>query len=134
MVRTAPQPPLFIPHNTALAWPALRVLLLICIVIVLLDYTALPCITVTALHFTTAYQPSHCLDSTAVDNTLPQPLPRPQLTSLLHTTTLSPDLRLGFFLEDDEQLADIGKKYASGELLTGEVKKILIGVLTVSTV
>ena len=88
----------------------------------------------TALHFTTAYQPSHCLDSTAVDNTLPQPLPRPQLTSLLHTTTLSPDLRLGFFLEDDEQLADIGKKYASGELLTGEVKKILIGVLTVSTV
>jgi hypothetical protein len=69
-----------------------------------------------------------------VDNTLPQPLPRPQLTSLLHTTALSPDLRLGFFLEDDEQLADIGKKYASGELLTGEVKKILIGVLTVSTV
>jgi tryptophanyl-tRNA synthetase len=41
---------------------------------------------------------------------------------------------LGFFLEDDEQLADIGRKYASGELLTGEVKKILIGVLTVSAV
>jgi tryptophanyl-tRNA synthetase len=39
---------------------------------------------------------------------------------------------LGFFLEDDAQLAEIGKKYASGELFTGDVKKILIGVLTVS--
>ena len=28
-------------------------------------------------------------------------------------------------------LADIGSKYGSGAMLTGEVKKILIGVLTV---
>ena len=39
--------------------------------------------------------------------------------------------RLSFFLEDDELLADIGRKYGSGEMLTGEIKKILIGVLTV---
>ena len=36
---------------------------------------------------------------------------------------------LEFFLEDDDQLADIKEKYAKGELLTGEVKKILIEVL-----
>lgn len=36
---------------------------------------------------------------------------------------------LSFFMEDDEQLAEIGRKYSSGEMLTGEVKKILIGVL-----
>jgi tryptophanyl-tRNA synthetase len=36
---------------------------------------------------------------------------------------------LKFFLMDDEQLAEIGSKYASGEMLTGEVKKILIEVL-----
>jgi len=33
---------------------------------------------------------------------------------------------LRFFMEDDDQLDDIGKRYASGELLTSEVKKILI--------
>jgi len=37
---------------------------------------------------------------------------------------------LTFFLEDDERLAQIGKDYSSGALLTGEVKKELIGVLT----
>lgn len=36
---------------------------------------------------------------------------------------------LKFFLEDDDQLADIEKKYSKGEMLTGEVKKILIGVI-----
>lgn len=36
---------------------------------------------------------------------------------------------LGFFLEDDEQLAQIGRDYASGAMLTGEVKKVLIDVL-----
>mmetsp|Transcript_72423 Transcript_72423/g.100426 ORF Transcript_72423/g.100426 Transcript_72423/m.100426 type:complete len:90 (-) Transcript_72423:904-1173(-) len=36
---------------------------------------------------------------------------------------------LQFFLEDDEQLADIEKKYSSGEMLTGEVKQILIKCL-----
>jgi len=33
---------------------------------------------------------------------------------------------LKFWLEDDEQLADIGDKYSKGELLTGEVKAILV--------
>ena len=37
---------------------------------------------------------------------------------------------LTFFLEDDEQLEDIRVKYASGELLTGDVKKILVDCLT----
>ena len=36
---------------------------------------------------------------------------------------------LGFFMEDDERLEEIGKDYASGAMLTGEVKKELIGVL-----
>ncbi|KAK7583767.1 hypothetical protein V9T40_004730 [Parthenolecanium corni] len=36
---------------------------------------------------------------------------------------------LKFFLEDDEKLESIGKQYASGELLTGELKKILIETL-----
>ncbi len=36
---------------------------------------------------------------------------------------------LTFFLEDDERLEQIGKDYASGALLTGEVKKELIGIL-----
>lgn len=36
---------------------------------------------------------------------------------------------LRFFLEDDLELEEIGKKYKSGEMMTGEVKKILIGVL-----
>jgi len=36
---------------------------------------------------------------------------------------------LRFFLEDDEELERIGKAYASGEMLTGEVKKILIETL-----
>ena len=37
---------------------------------------------------------------------------------------------LTFFLDDDEQLKDIEQKYGSGEMLTGEVKKILIDCLT----
>ena len=36
---------------------------------------------------------------------------------------------LRYMLEDDEQLEQIGIKYAKGELLTGEVKKILIAEL-----
>lgn len=36
---------------------------------------------------------------------------------------------LSFFLEDDERLATIRTDYASGAMLTGEVKKELIGVL-----
>lgn len=38
---------------------------------------------------------------------------------------------LSFFLEDDERLAQIGRDYSSGAMLTGEVKKELIGILTV---
>lgn len=37
---------------------------------------------------------------------------------------------LGFFLEDDERYAQIGRDYASGAMLTGEVKKELITTLT----
>jgi tryptophanyl-tRNA synthetase len=37
-----------------------------------------------------------------------------------------------FFLESDERLAEITRDYASGAMLTGEVKKELITVLTVS--
>ena len=33
---------------------------------------------------------------------------------------------LRFFLEDDKVLEEIGEKYGSGKMLTGEVKKILI--------
>jgi tryptophanyl-tRNA synthetase len=33
---------------------------------------------------------------------------------------------LRYMMEDDEKLGEIGNKYAKGELLTGEVKKILI--------
>ncbi|XP_065203117.1 tryptophan--tRNA ligase, cytoplasmic [Planococcus citri] len=36
---------------------------------------------------------------------------------------------LKFFLDDDEKLEEIGKKYSSGEMLTGELKKILIGII-----
>jgi tryptophanyl-tRNA synthetase len=36
---------------------------------------------------------------------------------------------LQFFLEDDEKLEDIRKKYSSGEMMTGEIKQILIEVL-----
>lgn len=36
---------------------------------------------------------------------------------------------LEFFLEDDEQLADIKEKYSSGKMLTCEVKEILVEVL-----
>lgn len=36
---------------------------------------------------------------------------------------------LRFFLEDDAQLADIEKRYGSGEMLTGEVKAVLIECL-----
>ncbi|KAJ9560314.1 hypothetical protein OSB04_005474 [Centaurea solstitialis] len=37
---------------------------------------------------------------------------------------------LSFFLEDDEELEHIRKEYGSGRMLTGEVKKKLIEVLT----
>lgn len=37
---------------------------------------------------------------------------------------------LTFFMDDDERLAKIGADYASGAMLTGEVKKELIGVLS----
>ncbi|KAK1281027.1 hypothetical protein QJS04_geneDACA003038 [Acorus gramineus] len=37
---------------------------------------------------------------------------------------------LGFFLEDDDELEHIRKEYGSGQMLTGEVKKRLIEVLT----
>jgi tryptophanyl-tRNA synthetase len=37
---------------------------------------------------------------------------------------------LRFFLEDDDRLAEIATNYASGKMLTGEVKKILIETLT----
>ena len=49
-----------------------------------------------------------------------------------HGADLSVDVAyeyLRYMLEDDELLADIGAKYGKGELLTGEVKKILIGEL-----
>jgi tryptophanyl-tRNA synthetase len=32
-------------------------------------------------------------------------------------------------LEDDEKLEDVRKKYSSGEMMTGEIKAILIEVL-----
>lgn len=38
---------------------------------------------------------------------------------------------LKFFLEDDDRLQQILTDYASGAMLTGEVKKELIGVLQV---
>jgi tryptophanyl-tRNA synthetase len=38
-----------------------------------------------------------------------------------------------FFLESDERLAEIGRDYGSGAMLTGEIKKELIGVLQVLT-
>lgn len=37
---------------------------------------------------------------------------------------------LKFFLEDDEKLEEIRVSYTKGELLTGEIKKIAIGVIT----
>ena len=37
---------------------------------------------------------------------------------------------LTFFLEDDDRLAQIARDYSSGAMLSGEVKKELIGVLT----
>ncbi|CAH0551840.1 unnamed protein product [Brassicogethes aeneus] len=37
---------------------------------------------------------------------------------------------LKFFLEDDEKLKKIGKDYTSGNLLTGELKKLLIETIT----
>lgn len=36
---------------------------------------------------------------------------------------------LRFFLENDQQLKEIEQKYGGGEMLTGEIKKILIGVI-----
>ena len=41
---------------------------------------------------------------------------------------------LRFFLEDDEELARIGREYAAGRMLTGEVKKVLIDTVTVRAV
>ena len=49
-----------------------------------------------------------------------------------HGADLSVDVAyeyLRYMLEDDEKLAEIGEKYGKGELLTGEVKKILIAEL-----
>uniref|UniRef100_A0A915E7U0 Uncharacterized protein n=1 Tax=Ditylenchus dipsaci TaxID=166011 RepID=A0A915E7U0_9BILA len=37
---------------------------------------------------------------------------------------------LRFFLDDDEQLEDIKKQYSSGKLLTSELKKITIDLLS----
>ena len=36
---------------------------------------------------------------------------------------------LTFFLEDDAELAEIGAKYAKGEMMTGEVKGRLVELL-----
>lgn len=36
---------------------------------------------------------------------------------------------LKFFLDDDEKLADIADKYGKGEMMTGEVKLLLIDCL-----
>jgi tryptophanyl-tRNA synthetase len=36
---------------------------------------------------------------------------------------------LKFFMEDDEKYAEIGEKYSKGEMMTGEVKDILIDIL-----
>ena len=36
---------------------------------------------------------------------------------------------LQFFLEDDDKLEDIRVKYSSGEMMTGEIKAILIDVI-----
>ena len=41
---------------------------------------------------------------------------------------------LTFFMEDDQELAEIARKYKCGEMLTGELKKILIGILQVGRV
>ncbi|MCH1932978.1 hypothetical protein L9G16_22820, partial [Shewanella sp. A25] len=37
---------------------------------------------------------------------------------------------LRFFVEDDNKLEEVKKSYESGEMLTGELKKVLIDVLT----
>ena len=37
---------------------------------------------------------------------------------------------LRFFLEDDDKLEEVRVKYGSGEMLTSEIKKLLISVLT----
>jgi len=36
---------------------------------------------------------------------------------------------LKFFMDDDAKLEEIGQKYSKGEMLTGEIKAILIEVL-----
>lgn len=41
---------------------------------------------------------------------------------------------LSFFMEDDERLAKILADYGSGAMLTGEVKKELIAILTVGQI
>ncbi|KAL0406490.1 UNVERIFIED_CONTAM: Tryptophan--tRNA ligase, cytoplasmic [Sesamum latifolium] len=46
-------------------------------------------------------------------------------------TNLEVDIKyLGFFLEDDAELKHIRTEYGAGRMLTGEVKKRLIEVLT----
>lgn len=50
-------------------------------------------------------------------------------TKLLYRITNSFDCRR-FFLDDDEKLEEIKENYTSGKLLTGELKKFLIDVLT----
>lgn len=58
----------------------------------------------------------------------------PQLMQRQFGADLSVDVSyewLTFFLESDERLAEITRDYASGAMLTGEVKKELITVLTV---
>jgi tryptophanyl-tRNA synthetase len=50
----------------------------------------------------------------------------------LHGANLEKDIPyqyLSIFLEDDNELLDIGNKYRTGELLTGEVKKKLVDIL-----
>jgi tryptophanyl-tRNA synthetase len=37
---------------------------------------------------------------------------------------------LQFFLEDDDKLAEIKEKYGKGEMMTGEIKQILIDCLS----
>ena len=36
---------------------------------------------------------------------------------------------LTFFLEDDDKLEEIRQKYSSGEMLTGDVKAVLVDVI-----
>jgi|SaaInlStandDraft_4_1057021.scaffolds.fasta_scaffold02679_2 tryptophanyl-tRNA synthetase len=50
----------------------------------------------------------------------------------IHGANLKKDVAfqyLLYFLDDDEKLADIAKKYSSGEMLTSEVKNVLIEII-----